>query len=370
MGVIALSVYRRLARSKKGMSTIFGGLFFIILVLMSFNLMLWYFVQYDSYNRTITTMSERDQQAISENLVVNQPGASSFGASSFNISVTNLGGSSVNIQRIYINNLSPTGSAQCSSSASINPCTADTTSNTNSCVSGVGCYLSNGNIQLGELNHQIQVTGLTINDGSGYKIVLSTTRGRLFSFYYPWPQTLPSGGNGNLFLTNIGPLALYFDYKSFNFTQGSQTQSQPAFCVPSGTTILLWLKLVNQATDSDVKLEASTTLHGEPYGANGFGKFVRTFIVDPSSVNPTNIVGYNFNTNPYDLPAAGPNGPGAAVIVKFGTGSQGGTGGVSFSENDNWLTFIGIYYIYRGQTQGETIPFVDMKDTGGYPGTC
>src|SRR5881397_2359743 len=64
-----MGLYRRFARSKKGMSTIFGALFFVILILMGFNVMLWGFVQLDAYNSVITKMSQRDQQAVSENIV-------------------------------------------------------------------------------------------------------------------------------------------------------------------------------------------------------------------------------------------------------------------------------------------------------------
>ena len=60
-----MGLYRRLARSKRGMSTVFGGLFFIILILMGFNLMLWVFIQQDSYNSVIANMNQADQQAIS-----------------------------------------------------------------------------------------------------------------------------------------------------------------------------------------------------------------------------------------------------------------------------------------------------------------
>jgi hypothetical protein len=364
-----MGLYRRFVLAKKGMSTIFGGLFFIIILLMGFNLLVWGFVQYDSYNQSLSTMSQGDQAAASENLVPANPGATNFnsaGSGSFNITVNNLGGSSVSIARIYITNISPTGSSQCNS----NPCIVDPSPGAATCVGSTVCYMTGGNIAVGEINHLIKVTGLLINDGSGYKVVLTSTRGRLFSFYYPWPATPTGGGTGGTFVTNIGPLSLYFDFKSFNFTQGSQTSSQSAFCVPSGVTILLWVKIVNQATDSDVKLEPTTMMEAEPYSANGFGKFVRTSIVDPGSVNPNNIVAYNFNTNPYDLPAASANGPGAPVIVKFGGNGAGGTGGVNFGQNDNWLTFIGFYYLYRGQAQGETIPFMDLKDTAGYPGSC
>jgi hypothetical protein len=351
-----MAIYRRFLRAKKGMSTIFGALFFIILVLMGFNLMIWNFVQYDSYNQVISKMSQRDQLTTSENLVVTQPGVVDCCSNGFNITVTNLGGAAITISRIYINNVNPTG--QCTSS----PCVAD--------PSGPIMAISNTNIQLGELNHKIKVSGISVNDGNAYRIVLASTRGRLFSFYYPWPVTVNNNNGGGSFVTNIGPLSVYFDFKSFNFTQGAQTQSQSAFCVPSSTTMVLWVKLANTATDSSVTLQGSTMMQMQPYSANGFGQFVRTWVVSPTSINPSSITPYNQGTNPYTLPAATANGPSSSVEVYFGGSSQGGTGGVSLGRDDNWLTFIGFYYNYRNQPQGETIPFMDLKSTAGYPGTC
>ncbi|HEX9430692.1 MAG TPA: hypothetical protein VF944_09970, partial [Candidatus Bathyarchaeia archaeon] len=104
--------------------------------------------------------------------------------------------------------------------------------------------------------------------------------------------------------------------------------------------------------------------------ANGFGQFVRTWIVSPTSINPSVITPYNQGTAPYFLPAATANGPAATTEVYFGGNGQGGTGGVTLGNQDNWLTFIGFYYNYRNQPQGETIPFMDLKSTSGYPGTC
>src|SRR6266568_3842213 len=106
-----MSVYRRLARSKKGMSTIFGGLFFVIIILMGFNVMLWGFIQYDAYNHVITSMSQRDQQAVSENLIPINATYPTGGPLS--IIVNNLGGSSVSIAAIYISNTNITGTTQC-----------------------------------------------------------------------------------------------------------------------------------------------------------------------------------------------------------------------------------------------------------------
>jgi len=86
-----MGLYRRFARSKRGMATIFGGLFFIILILMGFNLMLWGFIQQDAYNSIVTNMNQRDQLAISENLIPQNPGAVNETTSppGFNILVNN-----------------------------------------------------------------------------------------------------------------------------------------------------------------------------------------------------------------------------------------------------------------------------------------
>jgi hypothetical protein len=292
--------------------------------------------------------------------------------SSFNIMVTNLGGSSVSIKEIYVNNVNGLGSTQCSTYAPIAPCAITTTPSTSSCLSGIACSFSGGNIQIGELNHIISIQGLgNLNDGSGYKIILATTRGRLFSFYYPWPVTPPNGGggggSGGQFQTNIGPLVIYFDYQSFNFTT-TNLSSRSAFCVPSSTNMLLIIKLANTATDSAVTLLPSTVIQLQGYGVNGFGQFITTWVVGPNST-PGSIQGYTM-TNNYTLPAAGVNGPSAFKLVYFGGSGQGGTGGLSFSRDNNWIMFIGFYYLYRGLPQGETVPFMVMKSTSGYPGSC
>lgn len=369
-----MGLYRRFVRAKKGMSTVFGGLFFVILILMGFNLMLWGFIQYDNYNTNLRLMNQNDQMAAAENLVPTNPGAQNFTSNGFNIPVNNLGGTTVSIARIYITNVSPTGSTNCLN----NPCIIDPSPGTSNCTGNGVCFFTNGNIAAGEINHLIHVTmptsisGQTVNDGSAYKFILTSTRGRLFSFFYPWPInpvtiTGPPGGN---FVTNIGPLSIYFDFKSFNFTMNSQTVSQTAFCVPSASTpLLFWVKIANSATDSSVILKDTTIMQLQAYGVNGFGQFVTIFVVNQTSVNPSSLIPYN-NAQPTILPPATPNGPASFTLVKFGSTTQDGTSAPSFRLDNNWIMFIGFYYIYRGLVQGETIPFLDIKTTSGYPGSC
>ncbi len=369
-----MGVYRRFVRAKKGMSTIFGGLFFVILILMGFNLMLWGFIQYDNYNSSLFKMNQNDQLAASENLVPANPGAQNFTSTSFNVPVNNLGGTTVSIARIYITNISPTGGTNCTTGGfSLGTCIVDSGSGTQNCAGNGNCYFTNGNIGAGEINHLIHVTGLAINDGSGYKVILSSTRGRLFSFFYPWPVISTSNGNGGgTFQTNIGPLSIYFDYKSFNFTQGFQTTSTSAFCIPGGASapgILFWIRIANTATDSSVTLKSSSATQFQGYGVNGAGLVVTDFIVNQTSLNPNNVIAYN-DAQPTVLPPATPNGPASFTLIKFSSNTQGGTGANAFGKEANWITFIGFFYVYRGLLQGETIPFIDLKTTSGYPGSC
>jgi hypothetical protein len=214
------------------------------------------------------------------------------------------------------------------------------------------------------------LSGQTLNDGSGYKVILSSTRGRLFSFFYPWPVTFSTSNTpGGNFVSNIGPLSIYFDYKSFNFTQGAQTISQTAFCVPSGTPIVFWIRIANNAMDSSVTLKSTSVVEFKGYGLTGAGLVVDDFIDNQTTVNPSGVVAYN-DAQPTILPAAPSNGAALLTLIKFSAGSAGGTGAGSFGKDTNWITFIGFYYIYRGLVQGETIPFIDLKTTGAYPGSC
>ena len=159
----------------------FGAIFFVILILMGFNVMTWEFLQYDIYNGVLTSMSQQDQQALSESLAATAPGATGFAGNSFNIIVNDTGSVMVTVTRIYISNFSPTGFIRCSGS---NVCIIDPVSPTN-CAGNGNCVFTNANVQVGENNLNIHVAGLTIKDGSGYKLVLSSSRGRQFSFYYP-----------------------------------------------------------------------------------------------------------------------------------------------------------------------------------------
>ena len=333
---------------------------------MGFNVMLWGFIQYDAYNHVITSMSQRDQQAVSENLIPVNATYPTGGPLS--VIVNNLGGSSVTIAAIYIWNTGTNGTAtQCEPTPCIfNPPPQLVT------------YFTPGNIPAGAVNFVIHVHGIDVKTGGGsYRISLATTRGREFNLYYPWRFSsliINGGPGGGNFVTNVGPLAVYFDFKSFNYTQGTQTTSNPAFCMTPGNSVI-YVRIANTG-NATVTIESSTMMQMQPYSANGFGQFVRAWVLSPNSINPSTEFAYNpgtpFGTGAaYTLAPAGVNGPvpGSFAILKFGASSQNGVGSAGLTNQDNWLTFIGVYYMYNNQPQGETIPFMDFRTTSGAP-TC
>jgi hypothetical protein len=366
------------------MSTVFGGLFFVILILMAFNVMLWSFIQYNAYNQVVTSAGMRNQQAMSENLVFNAPGASGFSGNNFNITVSNQGGVAVTLARIYVSNLSPTNSAQCQGAAlcTINPPPSS-------------MYFTGGNIAEGQLNHVVTIHGITIGDGSGYQVVLATTRGRQFSFYYPWPVNAGGASNSNSTNTDHGALDVQFQYNSLNFTDYNQQQSSPAWTVPccqngGGPNLVWWVKVINNAL-SPITISQYTSLYFVCYqdrfgsGQGNCQETDDTFVVDASTLNPNNLIAYDQVNRPYVLPAAGPNGPNGYTIMKFGSACPGNqhettdrngnlycaSGGPLTPQDVDYgtpyLVFMGFFYFENGYTVGQTISFVAIRACPTYP---
>jgi len=330
------------------MGTVFGGLFFIILVLMSFNVMLWTYIQQDAYNTVNASMSDRDLQAISEKLVPLRPGAQNVTSSFFNIPVNNLGSTIVTIVRIYITGGS--GASQCTASNApciVNPAPAS------------GATFSNANVPAGASHALIPVTGLNINDGGTYKLVIATSRGRSYGFSYPWGTQQIVINNNNQQTLNIGPIQVYIGLNDFNFTMGTQTQSHPAWIMPSKTQIILWVKIANVAPDP-VTIAVQSGVLLEQYTGSNAGTSV-FFIVNTNSVCP-NPVGPSCQGvtafTPITLPGATAAGPSPPVILKFAATVKGGTTPQSVSQEGTYLAFMGMFYYLNGNLQGETVPFV------------
>jgi len=187
-----------------------GGIIILALFLTALTVMVFVSQQYDAYQGTLDKMNQNDIQAISENLVAVFPGLSETGSPyagsgcspacyEYYMTISNMAGIGTQIARIYINSTLAAGSHTCTSL-----CVLNAASPTNL---GPFRFLTNTSfVNPSEFNH---VVILLLNTTSGgypasdipqsvgdSTITIVTTRGRVFSFQWEWPQVpyLPSGG--------------------------------------------------------------------------------------------------------------------------------------------------------------------------------
>jgi len=152
-------------RSRRGISTIIGGAFFITIMLLAFNLMLWQIVQYDSYQQGLDKMAQRDRDRLAERLEVTDIFFTVSGTPLMTITARNTGGISINLIRIYFD-----------------------TSPVTIVEKGSGShYFTGGFLDLGESGTvSIYKTGSTNLTATGtYTLTFVTERGNIFTSYYP-----------------------------------------------------------------------------------------------------------------------------------------------------------------------------------------
>jgi len=362
---------KRFAGRRKGIGTILGAGYFIIIVLAVFNLIMWEVTQYDAYRQLVNQMNQVDQERISENLEFVYPVITDCmdlgsGKYSFSLIVRNTGGITINTARLYFYN--------CSSNA------------LKTIEKGVAVvdYFTNGFINPGESNHEIGVVAtLDMNevptDGSRpFIIYLATERGRTFSTVYP--ITIPKWG-GNQGFIDIGPLRFKFDYYSLNYTTSSKIIPTPAWIISpysSGTPIMFFVTVINTATDDDIMLKRYCVFDCIELAQTGAsGKVSSFYIVDKDSTWPGASTMFPYvddpskpGYDPYVLPRnPDQNNPqgGISNIIKFGAKIWGTaevqslfSGGGGYAQYE-YLVLMGFYYVYKGHDYGATIPFVAIR---------
>jgi len=359
---------KRFAGRRKGIGTILGAGYFIIIMLAIFNLIMWEVNQYDAYQQLVDQMNQVDQERISENLEFVDPGITDFGTlgsnKCFNLTVRNTGGITISTARLYFYNYSDTSS---SALKIIEKSAAGISVN----------YFTNGFINPGESNHKIRVvTTLDMSKATAqrpYIIYLTTERGRTFSTVCP-RTILPEPGNVGFI--DVGPLRFKFDYYSLNYTTPSRITPNPAWVIDnyaSGTSIMFFVTVINTANDYDITLKKYCVFDCSELAQTGAsGKVASFYIVDKDSTWPgaSTMFPYNEVNDPYVLPKnPDPNNPqgGIANIIKFGAKSWGTaevqclfTGGGGYAQYE-YLVLMGFYYVYKGQDYGATIPFVAIR---------
>jgi len=153
-----------IARSKRGISTIIGAAFFITIMLLAFNLMLWEMVQYDSYQQALDKMAQKDKDRLAEQLEVSDIFFTTSTPAHITISLRNTGGISVNVVRIYF----------------------DTKPVTIVDKGSGGGHFTGGFLNVGETGTiDVNTQGTSLLSTGSYTLTFVTERGNLFTSYYP-----------------------------------------------------------------------------------------------------------------------------------------------------------------------------------------
>ena len=201
---------RKLWTRRKGVSTMIGGIIILTLFLSALSVMVFISQQYDKYQSTVENVNRSDVDTVSENLVGVYPGIvggvnTTTGLmcpvpTGCSLLVSNEAGIGTEITRIYINSTYP--------NETIAGCAYLCVFDEASVPTSFHFLQSSAFLNPAESSHQVTLyTNSTLALPIGLpglnSITLVTTRGRMFSFQYPFP----SGGAVSYLTTNIMKIA-------------------------------------------------------------------------------------------------------------------------------------------------------------------
>ncbi len=313
---------KRSSRSRKGLSTAVGTAFFIIVVIISMSSM-WAIGAFQARYQAVTQqMNEWDTERISENLNVRsltQPVSKMSGQKyDINITVDNNGGVTVNIARIYVldqNN---------------NKLNVSDPMNLSATQPRFG--FNHSTINTGEVSHVIPVS-VTPNLASALsashkcRIILTTDRGRQFSYAYP----SPSGAGG-------GGYSITIDESSDNFQYvAGGTTFISAYSKPRGQAALYRLLLKNTTAKAIVLMSGCTMLQVDTSGSSTNAKYV----VSDQTTRSNNLIAFSSQTI----------NAGSSKYVYFAASFPGGTT-ITYDPNKNDWMLVGFFIVY--EFEGDT----------------
>lgn len=266
-------------RSRKGVGTALGAAFFIIIVIISVATY-WTITSYNiRYQKTEQKMTEWDTDRISEDLYVRGITEPSNHANyTFDVTIDNSGGVTVNVARIYVYD-QINGSSLAVYDLSPRP--------------GKATGFVNGTINKGEGNHTIVVKGTQLGKSTQYRIVLATDRGRQFGLSYP--EFWGAGGGGGVY-----ELVMVSDHWNFNYTSHEKTpppHGKSAYVKVrsklAGNDWALYSILLNNTTTKPIVFDRNSTML--QLSSSGGSNILTHYIVANTSsalnANPT-----EFNT--------------------------------------------------------------------------
>lgn len=401
---------------RKGVSTMIGGIILLTLMLTALTVMVFVSQQYDRYQSLLSTMSQKDVDRFSENLVPQYPGIlgpnSTVGCGGFcnqyNMTVNNLAGIGTQITRIYITYVN--SSLGVENVLIFNPG-----------PDRVSYVFRSANqfINRAEVSHSVlfwlpRSLYLQATSPQANTVSIVTARGRVFTFQWPFAPTGPTVPTGSTI--DLGPIRITFDWNLITYTTNTQitpgatgcanTDPSSTPCMPNGDVwfptatggIVFYVRISNLG-GSDIILLDKSALVAVPYGAGSALAPPQFFVVRPmpSSCSsnyfaasyvdsswgsitgncpiPSTIAAYNSSYtqatctlgNPcYRVPSGPALGqPGQETYVLFSAtkqGSKAGSATASTLVTGSWYaTFLALFYLYQGYEYGITIPFITMS---------
>ncbi|MEM3382182.1 MAG: hypothetical protein QXQ11_08515 [Candidatus Bathyarchaeia archaeon] len=321
-------------KSRKGIATAIGAVFFILIVIVGF-VAIWTINTYETrYQEVKTRMNEWDVQRISENLLIRSVENSAPPGYNLTITVDNNGGVPVNIARIYV---------------------YDQTDKTNLYIyshqNGSSAGFVNGTINTGEVNHKILVRGTLLNGSHQYRIILATDRGRQFSYNYP-PPTLAAQFPGQPV-----PFILTFEQESFQFKSRNFIQWTPAWVKKGQAASSHQIYRINLTNISGRNIVLNQSSHMRQEADDVSDVEVVWWICDPST-DPSNNKVTPFTSQTINA--------GEWKYVYFASSSEGGDSWQGDPTSTHYYTVVvHIFFNFEGEHvwYGQTIAIMGQKIT-------
>jgi hypothetical protein len=411
-------------------SSIIGGIIILTLILTALTEMVFIAQQYDAYENIANVMSQKDIDRSAEDLIAVYPGIvgpqlvdssgqpqSDCGMSTcynrYDISLTNLGGIGIQVERIYIN----------STSVCDNLCILNPNNQTSSKPANLAFDSSESFINPAEAGHILsfwmnQAMNLPTDSFKANTISIVTARGRTFAFQWPFPpagEYVPTD-----FHLDMGPIRITYDPNLITFTTNSSQYTtfpgpgsdgcandypSATSCLPGppssgwgipfpAVRIVFYLRISNVGSDTVTLLDRSYIL-AQTWDEAGIPWAQRFYIVEPMpkdcwstyfdssyfnnntwpteggcprygsyALQPYNATGGSCTTHPcYQLPPGPSLGiPGRPVYVLF---SATAPRQITVTPNALWpsadyVLFLQLYYLYLGYEYSLTIPLISI----------
>jgi len=101
---------RRFVEGKRGISTVLGTIYFVIIMLLAFNLVLWEIGQMDTYQQSVNERNQIDWERLNEKVELVSALFSS--SNHLNVTVTNVGGLTAHLVDLWLTDRTPNPAVQ------------------------------------------------------------------------------------------------------------------------------------------------------------------------------------------------------------------------------------------------------------------